>query len=528
MLGRVSGVSRTQVSPEEHTVVMSEASLERNLQEMEQTRERYWRAYPGSSPIKLRWRALTVRHCFHVLPGESILEIGAGGGLWTRQLGTVFRGRNEITAAVFNSDLANNSEWEEIPEVRKIVVTSLDELPAESFDYVVGTAILCHNQYAENLKAIYRLLKPGGQILFFENNLWNPQVFAKNCIPPLGHVAGNARCQIGMSKYNFLRIASQQGFVNIDVIPYDIIHPLLPRLFIPAVQAIAFLFEHAPLARNLCGTLYLWARKPGGATARSPVNLAEHAMFRNAVSFVVPCHNEEMNVAPLVSALFKHFGDYVHEVLIVNDNSSDRTAEVISAVAQREPRVKLIDRKPPNGVGRALRDGYAAATGEYIFTLDADFVQIIPEMRDLFDAVAEGYDGALGSRFTHESIMVNYPFAKIVLNRVFHLIARLALHVRFHDISNNLKLYRAGVLKSIEIKQHDFAANAETGLKPILAGYRIKEVPVSWINRTVEMGNSSFRILRFGPNYVSALWEVIRSARKTMASAPVKALRTEI
>ena len=54
------------------------------------------------------------------------------------------------------------------------------ELPAESFDYIVGTAILCHDRYAENLRQIHRLLKPGGQLLFFEANYWNPQVFLKS------------------------------------------------------------------------------------------------------------------------------------------------------------------------------------------------------------------------------------------------------------------------------------------------------------------------------------------------------------
>ncbi len=68
-------------------------SLERNLIEMERSRENYWRRYPATSPVKLRWRALTVRHCFHVLPGESILELGAGSGLWTEHLAAALHGR---------------------------------------------------------------------------------------------------------------------------------------------------------------------------------------------------------------------------------------------------------------------------------------------------------------------------------------------------------------------------------------------------------------------------------------------------
>ena len=488
-------------------------SVEQNLREMERSRERYWRAFPKTSPIKLQWRAMTVRHCFHVLPGESILELGAGSGLWTEHLWHVLRGRNPITAAFFNADYQQSEAWRKMPTVKPILVEDLASLPGGSFDYVVGTAILCHNRYAENLKGIMRLLKPGGQILFFENNFFNPQVFAKSLMSKFGYRAGNARCQIGMSKFDFLRNASHQGFVEVDVIPYDIIHPRLPRKLISAVQSVAFIVEQAPAVRNLCGTLYLWARRPGVDRLRPPANLAIHGQFRQAVSVVIPAHNEEMNIAMIVSGLVRHFDEYIHEILIVDDNSRDRTADAVNQAASREPRVRLLSRTPPNGVGLALRDGVAAASGEYILTMDCDFVQVIPELRDLFEAVATGYDGAVGSRFTHESIMVNYPFPKILGNRIFHFLANRMLRVHVGDISNNLKLFRARVLKDIEITQPHFAANAEIGLKAIGAGYRIKEVPISWINRTLEMGSSSFRVLRVGPAYFLALWELLRSAK---------------
>src|SRR5208282_5910808 len=117
----------------------------------------------------------------------------------------------------------------------------------------------------------------------------------------------------------------------------------------------------------------------------------------------------------------------------------------------------------------------------------SDFVQIVPELRDLFDVIAAGHDGAIGSRFTHESIMLNYPFPKIVSNRGFHALVNLLLPVRVRDISNNLKLYRAEIVKELEIEDPGFAANAETGLRPLLSGYDVKEVPISWINRTTAM-----------------------------------------
>jgi dolichol-phosphate mannosyltransferase len=163
----------------------------------------------------------------------------------------------------------------------------------------------------------------------------------------------------------------------------------------------------------------------------------------------------------------------------------------------------------PNGVGRALRDGYAIATGRYILTMDCDFAHILLELRDMFEAIDAGYTGAIGSRFSHESLLVNYPFSKIVCNRGFHLLLNLALPCRVRDISNNLKLYPAEILKNLCIEQDHFAANVETGLKPILAGCDVKEVPISWINRSGDMGTSSFKLLRLAPTYFFALTKMV-------------------
>jgi ubiquinone/menaquinone biosynthesis C-methylase UbiE len=486
-------------------------SVEINLASMERSREQYWSGFASSAQIKLRWRAVTVRHCFHVLPGETILELGAGSGLWTALLSSVLSGRNPIVGAVFNSDFFDQASRKSIENAKFLLISSLSgELPEASFDYVVGNSILCHNFYAENLNAIYRLLKPAGQILFFEANHWNPQVFLKTSIPILGRIFGQAPCQVGLRRSRLMQIASQQGFTNVDVIPYDIIYSKTPRSLIEFVQSKAFVFEQIPGIRGICGSLYIWAKKPGDESLRKPeTKLTEHKQLLDAVSFVIPAFNEEMNIAPLVDAIVRFYDEYIHEIIFVNDNSRDRTAEVVLELAKRDPRVKLVNRKPPNGVGRALRDGYAAATGSYILSMDCDFIQILPEMRDLFDAVARGHEGAIGSRFSHDSVLINYPFIKILCNRAFHVLVKLLLLPRVRDVSNNLKLYRAEILKDLEIVEPNFAANVETGLKPLLAGYDIEEVPVSWINRTVEMGQSSFRILGVAPNYFVSLVRIV-------------------
>src|ERR1035441_10674672 len=210
--------------------------LQKNLMEMEQYRERYWRGHPGTSALKLRWRAATVRHSFHVLPGESILELGAGSGLWTEHLSAVLRGQNPITAAVFDDEFI--AHHRDMPNTKFVRIQDvLKDLPAESFDYVVGTAILCHDRYPQNLAAIRRLLKPGGQMLFFEANYWNPQVALKNALPALGRWAGEAPCQVALRKYRLLQVASQQGFIEVDVIPFDIIHPLTPRFLLRPLRS---------------------------------------------------------------------------------------------------------------------------------------------------------------------------------------------------------------------------------------------------------------------------------------------------
>ena len=129
-------------------------------------------------------------------------------------------------------------------------------------------------------------------------------------------------------------------------------------------------------------------------------------------------------------------------------------------------------------------------------------------MRDLFDEAAEGHEVIVGSRFSRHSVLLNYPFTKIVANRAFHLIARLLLRRQFRDLTNNLKLMRRDVVEQLQLREPGFAVNAETGLQPLLLGYRVEEVPISWINRTSDMGASSFRLLRVGGGY----WRVLGRA----------------
>ncbi len=486
-------------------------SVEKNLYEMEQRRELNWLRNPGLSSLRLRRRALTTRHCLHILPGERILELGAGSGRWTEKLSMTLHGENPITAAVFDEKLASLTSAKNLPNTEVIQIKDLAaDLQPASFDFIVGTEILCQNLYPQTLEVLYGLLKPGGQLLFFEKNIWNPKILLKTLFSPIERWSGIETYPIGLSRYQLMKLASHQGFINIEIVPFGTIHTRLPGAFLPLVKTSTFLLEHTPVIRNLCDSLYIWLKKPGDERAkRSCVNLATHHQLHGSTSVVIPCHNEQMNIPALVEAMTQTYGDYLHEIIIVNDNSTDQTAEVTRELSACNPRLKLINRSHPNGVGRALKDGYAAATGRYILTMDCDFVHIVPELRDLFDEIAKGRDGAIGSRFSMESVLINYPFAKVLCNRGCHALIRLFLPVRVRDVSNNLKLFRSEILKGLEIEENDFAANMETGLKPILSGYDIREVPISWINRTIAMGASSFKLLKVAPQYLSVLIRII-------------------
>lgn len=499
-------------------------SLLENLREIERTREAYWLRYPATSPDRLRWRANAARHALHISRGDSVLEIGAGGGLWTEHLVDALRGRAQITAAAFNGDLADRARSRSLPNTDVTLVRALDDLPSGSFDYVVGNAIVSHTRFDENIEWLRALLRPGGGLLLFEANYSNPQVYVKAKSRRVARWSGNAECQIALRRSQVAETLTRLGFEEQQIVPYDILHPRTPARALPLLQSAGFVLEHMPLVRDLCGTLFVSATKPGAPVAPSKrPDLARHRALFGTVSIVVPCHNEAMNITRLVDSLLASYDAYIHEIVLVDDNSSDDTLSVARELAATEPRVKVVERQPPPGVGRALRDGYARATGDYILTMDCDFEMLVPDLEEMFDAIAAGHEGAMGSRFSRQSVLLNYPATKLLGNRAFHLLIRLFVRRPVRDISNNLKLYRADILRNLEITQDGFAANAETGLKPLLAGRDIVEVPMSWINRSQDMGVSTFRVLRVAPGYARALYDMLRAHSHGGAGSAVAA-----
>jgi SAM-dependent methyltransferase len=477
------------------------------LASREEFRERYSRERDPIREDRLLWRAQCLRHMVHLLPGETLLEIGAGSRSFTKYLHRVSRGENPVTAVTFCASGATQSPALP-PSIECVHLESLPgALQGRTFDVVAGIDIVDERNAAALLREIYSLLKPGGHLLLYESNPWNPVMQLRRLLS--SHGADTRRL---LKRSRISQLVSGAGFTGVLTIYNDFVYAPLTRRLIWMLRNLSILLENLPGVQMVAGAILVHAQRPGAQETAAEM-LCEHKCLRHAVSVVVPCHNEEMNVRRLVSRILGLYGDYVHEIILVDDNSSDGTAGVIRALASECRQVKGIYRTPPNGVGRALADGYRAATGEYVLSMDCDFTHLLPEIRDLFDAAAEGFDVVIGSRFSRHSVLLNYPFQKIVANRGFHALAQIVLHKHFRDLTNNLKLMKREVVEALRLQEPHFAVNAETGLQPLLMGFSVREVPISWINRLPDMGVSSFRLASVGAGYWRVLLRLIVETR---------------
>jgi dolichol-phosphate mannosyltransferase len=466
-------------------------------------REAYWKRQDPIIDDRMPWRAQTFRHVMHLLPGQSILELGCGDGAFTRQLAKVTRGECPLTTVTFDPDAKRPPH---LPPSVEFLASQLlpGILEGRRFDFIIAHDLLDKRNAAWLLQQVFTLLTPGGRFLFYESNPWN---IIRRLRQGIGLLFGHRDPRLLLNRPDMYELLSELGFIRIFAVFNDFVYaPLTPK-GVWLLRNLSIILENTAGLRTLSGAILLHAQKPPPATYPR-VSLTIDDSFLRSVSVVVPCHNEEMNVGSLVQRLIELFDDYIEEIVLVNDNSTDETGAVIEELARKDGRIKPIHRMAPNGVGRALADGLQVAVGKYVLSLDCDFQHLLPEIRDLFDSIVEGYDVVVGSRFSRHSVLLNYPLTKILANRAFHTFARIVLMAGFRDLTNNLKLMRREVVRELVLREPGFAVNAEIGLQPLLMGYRVKEVPISWIGRSVEMGVSSFRILKAGGGYWRTLYRL--------------------
>lgn len=168
------------------------------------------------------------------------------------------------------------------------------------------------------------------------------------------------------------------------------------------------------------------------------------------LSVVIPARDEVQNIGAClerVCATLDAAGDIPYELVVIDDNSSDGTAEVVAERARSSSAIRLVRRGPPSGFGRAIRSGLAAASGDVVAVFMADLCDDSQDLVAYYRKIEEGYDCVFGSRFVSGASVGSYPLTKLVLNRLGNHAVRLLFSTELNDLTNAFKAYRAGVLR---------------------------------------------------------------------------------
>ncbi|MBQ3908629.1 MAG: polyprenol monophosphomannose synthase [Bacteroidaceae bacterium] len=232
---------------------------------------------------------------------------------------------------------------------------------------------------------------------------------------------------------------------------------------------------------------------------------------RNDSLVIIPTYNEKENIEAIIRAvtgLEKGF-----DVLVIDDGSPDGTADIVKRLMQDElaGRLFLIQREGKLGLGTAYIRGFQWAIQErydYIFEMDADFSHNPQDLPRLYAACHdEGYDVAIGSRYVTGVNVVNWPMGRVLMSYFASKYVRTVLGINLHDTTAGFVCYRRKVLETIrldEIRFKGYAFQIEMKYSALCLGFKVKEVPVIFVNR--ELGTSKMS----GGIFSEALFGVIR------------------
>jgi dolichol-phosphate mannosyltransferase len=221
------------------------------------------------------------------------------------------------------------------------------------------------------------------------------------------------------------------------------------------------------------------------------------------ISIVIPAHNEEDCIVATVHSISQLLEEkrLAYEIIVVNDNSSDRTEELLQQLSSQNSNVDYINNYYPNGFGFAVRCGLENFKGDVVAIVMADSSDAPENIVDYYQKLQEGYDCVFGSRFIPGGNVIEYPPHKLVVNRLANLFISLLFGLKFNDTTNAFKAYRREVIEGISpLLSHHFNLTVEMPLKAIIRGYSYTVIPITWRNRA--RGVSKLKLKEMGSRYL--------------------------
>ena len=221
------------------------------------------------------------------------------------------------------------------------------------------------------------------------------------------------------------------------------------------------------------------------------------------LSVIIPARDEEGCVASTVEHLHLELRlkKIPHEIVVVDDGSTDRTWEILEFCAKANKALRPIKNPAPHGFGRAIVRGLDAMRGDAAVIMMADESDDCRDVVRYWDKLNEGYDCVFGSRFLKGGGTIDYPPIKWVINRLANLYIRLLFRYGLNDTTNAFKAYRKSCLDGLRpfLSPH-FNLTVELPLKAIIRGYSFTVIPITWRNR--KTGVAKLKIREMGSRYL--------------------------
>ena len=217
---------------------------------------------------------------------------------------------------------------------------------------------------------------------------------------------------------------------------------------------------------------------------------------------IIPTYNEKENIEKIIRKVFSLSKDF--HVLIIEDNSPDGTAAIVKQLIAEFPgRLFIEERKGKLGLGTAYIHGFKWAIEKkypFVFEMDADFSHNPDDLLRLYDACKnKGADAAVGSRYISGGKVKNWPLSRILMSYFASVYARMILWFNIHDTTAGFMCYKREVLERIrldDIKFTGYAFQIEMKYTAVKLGFKISEVPITFIDRQEGVSKMSTKIFK--------------------------------